>query len=123
MNDFTNQGPLGNKEAKEERLGLIYKARFLIANMLIAIGSNTRAYFVLKTGMDVIQNHVFELSNAELGKEPENEDLTSIVNAKDNKDNKKGGKPEVKDLKKGGKAVEEVKVVEEKKFEYNYETL
>ena len=91
--------------------------------MLIAIGSNTRAYFVLKTGMDVIQNHVFELSNAEPGKEPENEDLTSIVNAKDNKDNKKGGKPEVKDLKKGGKAVEEVKVVEEKKFEYNYETL
>lgn len=52
--DYISCGPLTFSESREDRFQLIYRSRFMLSQMSLALGLNTRAYFILKQGLVVI---------------------------------------------------------------------
>lgn len=51
---YQHLGPLNSSEAKEDRLSLMYRTRYVLGNMNLALGFLTRAYFIFKNAILVI---------------------------------------------------------------------
>ena len=72
------KNPMSTSDELDAQIGLLYRFRFLLGQINLAQGQTTRAYFIYKTGIQVIQNHMFNYEQAENGKEPQNEEVSVV---------------------------------------------